>query len=453
MGEDSDMEGGSGNDTRASTPTTPKAQLGSQVPNAQPLAGYPQVRLLLDSIAVCTQTRNLRTVLIQEATPTIILAPLLDTAIQSLKAHPPCTVQGITPLLLKATEEMLQQVIKGYQETNVILREGLRAHSGQAAPPVKPENQGEQMDVDPTRTLPVLPLDVKRAPVSRSKASKAVARIVRDYFNDTFKGNEEDRAAVRGYKSSEGPPCTIDNFKLDLQGPPCGPWNKHAKKVFLKGLLETKAHELSNYKPSTKVLENLFVSNFKNARAKLKWQLMSEPQQELTKQAHRRTERKRWLYFCRLQAAERFKDTRCHAPMIAAYGWEGMSTDDSDHDNGSGEPDYGVLKKKWRHPDVSACLKTLDCLHRDSRFKKNRRVTAGAHPHRRSLCSKFSTSPPVPRLPSGLYDPAWLARQPDIMKEDLEITESAAYDFSHTAAIQDLSRVNNGKKDSIYPSA
>ncbi|KAJ2921441.1 hypothetical protein H1R20_g15654, partial [Candolleomyces eurysporus] len=463
MGEDSDMEGGSGDDTRASTPTTPKIQVRSQVPNAQPLAGYPQpdnpfyapyhlaqhpnpqpsngahpggyshyypgtppgygypvpqgppsvygpgyyafapqgYRYQHPPLApqhMSAPTRELSAALSESesygGSTTETASETASTATGATHtrpnkrrraAEPPVplpTGEGDRMILerlqtqygqisdrldsitanlatpapqtqsLIHSEEMLQQVIRGYQETNTILREGLRAHSGQPAPAVKAE---------------VLPLDVKRAPVPRSKASKAVARIVRDYFNNTFKGHEEDCAAVRGYKASEGPPCTIDNFKLDLQGPPCGPWNKHAKKVFLKGLLETKADELSNYKPSTKVLENLFVSNFKNARAKLKWQLMSEPQQELIKQAHRRTERKRWLYFRRLQAAERFEDTRHHAPMIAAYGWEGMSTDESDHDNGS----------------------------------------------------------------------AWLARQPDIVKEDLEITKSTAYDFSHTAAIQE----------------
>ncbi|KAJ2911873.1 hypothetical protein MD484_g8539, partial [Candolleomyces efflorescens] len=357
--------------------------------------------------------------------------------------------QAAHPLL--QSEEVLQQVIKGYQETNAILREGLRLQSAQAEAEVKVEGQ-EQMDVDPTGSFP-LPGTVKRAPEQRSKASKAVARIVREYFKDVFKGNEEDRAVVRGYKPNEGPPCTIENFRLDLHGPPCGVWNKAARKVFIKGLLETKAEALSSYKPTTKTLENLFVSNFKNARAKLKWARMPEPRQELIKQAHRQTERKRWLYFRRLQAAERFEDTRRHIPMIAAYGWEGMSTDESDHENDTGGPDYGVLNKPWRHPNASACLRTLDCLHRDSRFKKNRRVTAGAHPHQRSLCNKLSLSPAVPKLPSALYDPTWLARQPDIVKEDLEIIDSPEYDFSHTAAIQDLSRVNNGKKDSIYPYA
>ncbi|RXW18468.1 hypothetical protein EST38_g7390 [Candolleomyces aberdarensis] len=306
---------------------------------------------------------------------------------------------------LTRSEEMLQQVLKGYQETNAILREGLRAQSDQAGPDVnvKAEVGGEPMDIDPAQ--PLLQVEVKKAPICRTTASKAVARIVREYFNEIFKGNVEDRAAVRGFRASEGPSCTIDDFKLDLQGPPGAEWNISAKKVFLRGLMDAKANDLSQYKPSAKVLERLFVSNFKNARAKLKWQQMSEPQREITKQAHRRAERKRWLYFRRMKAADRFEDTKRHVPMIAAYGWEGMSTDESDHENGTGGPDYAVLNKKWRNPNAAACLQTLDALHRDSRFKKNRRVTAGAHPHERSLSHKMSTSRPVPRLPSGLYDP------------------------------------------------
>ncbi|RXW11653.1 hypothetical protein EST38_g14202 [Candolleomyces aberdarensis] len=115
--------------------------------------------------------------------------------------------------------------------------------------------------------------------------------------------------------------------------------------------------------------------------------------------------------------------------MIAAYGWEGMSTDESDHNNGSSGPKYLALTKKWRNPNATMCLRTLDALHRDSHFK----------------------SAPAPKLPSGLYDPEWLSRQPDVVKEDLQITENFEYDFSHTAAIVNILRVNHGKIDLVHP--
>ncbi|KAJ2924422.1 hypothetical protein H1R20_g12672, partial [Candolleomyces eurysporus] len=308
-------------------------------------------------------------------------------------------IQDVKPQQLTSSDNVLQQLLKGYQETNEILR-GIGNQSKET------QEVNGAMDVD-SSAGGLANVKIRMAPVTRPQESRDLARVVRNYFKEVFQGHTEDRSQVNQYRLSQIPSCTIDEFRLDLEAPPNAAWNRSARNVFVTAITDQKAAELAAFKPTIKDLHRLFVSNFRNTRSKYRWAQKTKLEREVIKQEHRRAERKRWLYYRRIKAAERFQDTTRHIPMIAAYG--------------------------------------------DTRFKVNRRVTPGAHPHRRGRSSKLSKSAPVPKLPSGLYDPEWLSRQPDVVKEDLQITDNFEYDFSHTAAIEDISRVNHGKVDSVHP--
>ncbi|KAF6755594.1 hypothetical protein DFP72DRAFT_811284, partial [Ephemerocybe angulata] len=236
---------------------------------------------------------------------------------------------------------------------------------------------------------------------------------------------------------ADGPCCTIGDFRLDLTKPPADKWNSSAKKVFTLAFLDRDDPELAALKPTKEDVGRLFVSNFRATRSKMLWAQLEPADKEEEKQVRRRQERKRWLYFRRVRAAERSQKTNRHLGLLGALGIDGMSTDASDHNTGTGRPIFRIMNKLWRHPNATGCLRTLDGLHRDSRFRPLRRNTQGAHPHDRILSSLPSTSPPVPGLPSGLYNPKWLGLQTDAIREYLEIIESGPYDFSHPAEIDE----------------
>lgn len=119
--------------------------------------------------------------------------------------------------------------------------------------------------------------------------------------------------------------------------------------------------------------------------------------------------------------------------MIQEFGPDGMSEDASDHDNGTGKPIYNILDHAWRSPYATSCFRTLDALHRDNRFRPIRKVSGGAHPHNRILSNMRSTSAPLPFLRASYYDREWLARQPTLVKQELQVQEDVGgpYNFSH----------------------
>jgi hypothetical protein len=143
------------------------------------------------------------------------------------------------------------------------------------------------------------------------------------------------------------------------------------------------------------------------------------------------------LYYRRIRAAKCFEETRRHLPMIGLYGIDGMSTDESDHENGTGRPLYQILSKPWRNPLATPTLRTLDALQRDMRFRPVRRAGPGAQPHNRAISSGISGRAPVPGLPSDFYHPRWLSKQSEFVKKNLRIGEESKYDFAHDPHINE----------------
>ena len=89
--------------------------------------------------------------------------------------------------------------------------------------------------------------------------------------------------------------------------------------------------------------------------------------------------------------------------MVQELGVPGMSSDESDHEAGSGEATYLITKKPWRANQVTAWLRALDALHLRARYQRQWRATAGAWPHLRLISDKLSERAPVEGLACNFY--------------------------------------------------
>lgn len=115
--------------------------------------------------------------------------------------------------------------------------------------------------------------------------------------------------------------------------------------------------------------------------------------------------------------------------MLMALGPKGMSSDESDHKKGFAQ--YGVFKKEWRNPLITAWLRVFDSLYRRLRLNDVDKNSPGSQPHSRFYSVKTSKRrPPVKGLPKNAYCPTWLAALHPYDRKQLRVQE-VDYDFSH----------------------
>lgn len=122
-----------------------------------------------------------------------------------------------------------------------------------------------------------------------------------------------------------------------------------------------------------------------------------------------------------------------HVKMLTYLGVDGMSSDESDHENGLAQ--YRILVKPWRNISLGPWLRVFDALHRRSRFRPVDRATRGARPHMRMVSSKVDDAhPAVTKLPRNAYSEIWLSTLVEYDLERLDVNETS-YDFSHSASV------------------
>lgn len=80
-----------------------------------------------------------------------------------------------------------------------------------------------------------------------------------------------------------------------------------------------------------------------------------------------------------------------------------MSSDESDHEAGRGQPTYLIRQKSWRSPALVAWLRVLDCLHLFMRYNGGYLASQGGWPHFRRQSDRMSGKPAVKRLPLACY--------------------------------------------------
>ncbi|KAJ2911855.1 hypothetical protein MD484_g8562, partial [Candolleomyces efflorescens] len=216
----------------------------------------------------------------------------LDSIAHSVTAEPKELAVPIA-----SQEDVLKQLLKGYQETTDILRilaeAQVKATSGPADRDCGAEGQDNNMEVDVKD--PLQSIKVREQPKERSVESVTLARIVREFF--------QKRAPSRIFDStSEFPPVA-------------------------RGTIVA-------ISPSPTTIANLFVSNFRCRRSRYQLALkkaknadMAAVEVEVDRQKRRRRERKRWLYYRRIRAAKCFEETRRHLPMIGRPPVSGLPSD------------------------------------------------------------------------------------------------------------------------------
>lgn len=87
-----------------------------------------------------------------------------------------------------------------------------------------------------------------------------------------------------------------------------------------------------------------------------------------------------------------------------------MSSDESDHGAGKGEPIYLVKVIPWRSNGITTLLQTLDAMHLRERYGGERNASSGAWPHFRTPGAQLSKTSPVKQLPRSFYNPLWTSK-------------------------------------------
>ncbi|KAH9920993.1 hypothetical protein B0H21DRAFT_712836 [Amylocystis lapponica] len=225
--------------------------------------------------------------------------------------------------------------------------------------------------------------------------------------------------------------CDAENFRVDLFGTPRSPWNLSAAAVFTEDFIRTdKVHG-----PTTtfKEVQDMWIIHF--ASLKRQFQKHGTPQKDLraAAQKHRRDSRRLTLFERRMKVAElNLQELEPDAVRILeTLGPRGMSSDESGHESGHGEPTYYVTRKKWRSSELVDWLHVLDRVHLWSRYQGQYDATPGAWPHYRHSSLKDSNSAPVTHLPRTFYSPNWLSGCSTLMKVRISASDKIAYNLTH----------------------
>ncbi|OBZ73045.1 hypothetical protein A0H81_07122 [Grifola frondosa] len=263
-------------------------------------------------------------------------------------------------------------------------------------------DEGSAADVEDT--IPSSPMfrEPRKAriiPARRSGDSLALARDVQQHarflmnrenwnspFDPAFLAAE---AEVLAFDPSRGYCCTADHFRPDLGSPPGTPWNKSIAKVFVKSFMEEEIYSCTN----SDEVEVAFRTHLKHLR------------KMLARAGQRENETS--LFYRQIEVAANHSELRRHLDILQTLGVDGISSDESDHENGVAQ--YRVLVKPWRNPMLTPWLRTFDTAYRRDRLNGGNQTTRGAQPHLRLASQKLDYSrPAVPRLPYNAYEVKWL---------------------------------------------
>ncbi|TFK70723.1 hypothetical protein BDN72DRAFT_896178 [Pluteus cervinus] len=287
---------------------------------------------------------------------------------------------------------------------------------------------------------------VTTAPKHRPANDNDRARLVREFLDRILDPNDpqpDPRALARFARAwnvdngaTARPCCTIEDFTIDLTGTPHSPWNQSAARVFTDGLIRATGSLLPNtYRVRDEVGKSFF------ARVK---SLKEKPTRKLPAKAKaaRRAERKRTLYWRRVDICRKLPSLEHHVPILERLGVDGMSSDESDTDDenrGARLPVFRILLPRWRSPAISAFLHIIDMAHVAHRMvSTDASISRGANPRIRSIDASASRYSPkvnnfVADLPMNAYRQEWLDRRADVPFTIRPQAED--YDFQHDGAV------------------
>lgn len=257
---------------------------------------------------------------------------------------------------------------------------------------------------------------------------------------------------VNSYNPSTGRAVTTDEWRVDLNGTPRSPWNYSCWRVFYFSFLQA----YRQYTPAAeKDIESAFFNHLRYLQNQWKALTGQATRVPSTLALRGRAERKRtvcsrlllWpvyghtaaqinilqILLRRVTAAQDDQDTVQHVGMLQQLGTDGMSSDESDVENGVRI--FRIKKVPWRHPRLTFWLRAFDALHRKSRYGTVDPRLRGAPPRERVDSGLISERLRVPSgLPENAYDEVFLRNLPTWMRQDL--APAPAYDFSHSDRVQ-----------------
>ncbi|RPD72403.1 hypothetical protein L226DRAFT_449638, partial [Lentinus tigrinus ALCF2SS1-7] len=234
---------------------------------------------------------------------------------------------------------------------------------------------------------------------------------------------------VKDYDPNSGPCCTTHNFRPDLTATPGTPWNKSAIGVFVEAYMEEGTVKCDD----PDIIEAYFKRHLQYLIYQFKHTSDSEEVKKARKCTHRRQERRRGLFHRRLETAQNNADLKGHVYMLQRLGPEGMSSDESEVENGVKV--YKVLVKKWRNPDLVEWFKVFDSIARMERTNVINGMDGRGAPYRERIRSTKDDDKcsPVGRLPPNAYNSTWFDDLNKFSQARINVLKKA-YSFTHTDA-------------------
>ncbi|RDX40372.1 hypothetical protein OH76DRAFT_1366335 [Lentinus brumalis] len=258
-----------------------------------------------------------------------------------------------------------------------------------------------------------------------------------DKFAPFKKASLANEIMARGYRKSDGPCCTAENFQLDMNGTPGSPWNDSARKVFVEDFLKVGSHKCRDRSK----IRAMFRSHFRTVQSHFA-KYGVEPDEgdsqpgpsgnaagEPSNATHGAALQ---LFQRRYRSAARYTLTKRFLWVLRKLGVDGMSSDEEDDDAPFRR--FRAYDVPWRSEAVTKMLRALDALHRRWRRKSSKR---GAQPRMRYLANEptATPTPAVPRLPSNAYKRPWYDDIPSFERDDLN-ARPTEFDFQVPQAIK-----------------
>ncbi|KAF9490509.1 hypothetical protein BDN71DRAFT_1367878, partial [Pleurotus eryngii] len=150
--------------------------------------------------------------------------------------------------------------------------------------------------------------------------------------------------------------CTVDNFRIDLIGPPQSPWNMSAANVFVAAFEQFQGLEMD-----LKIVKDAFFTRLKTLKQDFKLAKKPKNEQKSRNTQKRRQMRKRTLFTQRYDIALQDPCLQRHLELLGRLGVDRMSSDESDEEDGSG-PVFRVRRPNWRAPIVGRWLQVFDSV-------------------------------------------------------------------------------------------
>ncbi|KAF7436045.1 hypothetical protein PC9H_002871 [Pleurotus ostreatus] len=345
-------------------------------------------------------------------------------------------IQGLVDEMRADRQILVQQIGIGFERTADLIQQVLGRRVAEETP--TPPAAGRSK-----RSQPKITGNAKR----RSPDVTLLASQVRKFFTllvgednllQPSVGAEEAQNYANMWNARKGinvpPCCDEDNFRYDLLGTPRSPWNQSAARVFAVAFRRWAQADLDHTATT-----DAFFTWIKSLKQNYKKSQLNAAEQGRAQSLARRKTRKRALFHLRLEAAQQHPLLQRHVDIMQRLGPDGMSSDESDVEDGRGgedpanptRPIFRVVAPGWRAREVGEWLEPFDSIHLFSR--RNSDDLRGQYPRLRLRTSRTRTVDRTARavkdLPVNAYDPAWLEQQ---TQADFTVrATNQRYEFQH----------------------